>query len=429
MPLINIEIPAEDGWRDDVASRVLFAAVGIVTLILGLRLWAAVEPEGVVAAIPTFLTFAVAIQLFVFMIADIELRDHGRTIGYAVLATFAFIAAVLMWQSSPDEFPVRLGTDALAFTVYGTNLALEGINPMTISMAPALDLPGATETATYHVDGSLVDDWSYPGGLVWVFAPQFVTIGHGPVGGRLTTVIAAVGLGVSMLRALPPIYAPAALLAIAAPRNIFATAVGGLIDVFWVLPTVVALLLWYQDRSVLSAGVLGVACAMKQQPTFIVPFLAIWLWHERDSLTEFARLGSACAAVGGGAFLALNLPFIISDPAAWVTSVFTPLGGSDAPLESVGVGLAAFKSAGLDLPRWLFRLCTAVMGVGAFAAYWRWFEQLRWAAWIAPAIILFFAPRSLPSYVNTVVPLVMLALFAVHGRLAVPRRRSSEVTT
>jgi uncharacterized membrane protein len=178
---------------------------------------------------------------------------------------------------------------------------------------------------------------------------------------------------------------------------------------------------------VAAAGVLGVACAMKQQPMFILPFLAIWLWQERDSLEQFTSIAVKSIAAGGGAFFLLNLPFILADPGAWLASVFTPLGGGEAPLRSVGVGLAAFQQAGLDLPRWLFRACTALGGVGLLAGYWRWFDQLRWMAWIAPAIFLMLTPRNLPSYVNTVIPLALLALFAVHHRLVWEPKRRSEV--
>jgi uncharacterized membrane protein len=427
MPLIDIEIPEQDGWRDDVASRMLLFCLALVTLMLGLQLWSAVNPEGVIAAIPTFLAYATAIQIMIFAVADVDLREQGRTVAYLVVGLFAFIFLLLMWQSAPDEYPLRLGTDAIAFSSYATEIALNGANPMTQSMLPALELAGAPRSATYHVDGSLVDQWSYPAGIIWWLTPQMATIGRAPVGVRLNSIIAVVALAVLLIRALPAVYAPAALLTVGAPRNQFYMAAGGLIDIFWVLPTAGALVLWYCDRTVLSAAVLGVACAMKQQPMFILPFLAIWLWQERDSVEQFADVALKSIAAGAGTFLLLNLPFILSDPSAWLSSVFTPLGGGEAPLRSVGVGLASFNQAGLDLPRWLFRLCTAVAGLGLLGAYWRWFDRLRWMAWIAPAIFLMFTPRNLPSYVNTIVPLALLALFAVHGRLSMPPARRSEV--
>jgi hypothetical protein len=409
-----LDIPEDDGWRDDVAARVLFVIFGAVLLRLGLRLWAVVEPEGLIAAIPTFLCYAGGVQLLVLAASDVDFHAHGRTIAYLTAALLTLVTFAVSWQTG---FPVRLGTDALAFTSYSVELVAEGANPMAASMAPAADLPGAPDRWTYRVDGSRVESWSYPAGMFYAYLPQYLLIGRGPLGIRLTSVLGVLALAIVLIRSLPPVYAPTGVLALSIPRNQFLTAAGGLVDMWWLLPTVLALLAWYRERRLAAAVALGVACAMKQQPWAIPPFLAIWLWKERDSTRQFLRRGGRCAAVGLGTFAALNAPFFFADPAAWVDSVLVPLGGAGIPLEETGVGLAVLNQAGLGMPRSTFRIATATIIVLILAAYWRWFEQLRWAAWLAPPVILLWTPRSLPSYFNWAIPLALLAMVAVQGRL------------
>jgi hypothetical protein len=106
--------------------------------------------------------------------------------------------------------------------------------------------------------------------------------------------------------------------------------------------------------------------------------------------------------------------------------VLVPIAGSESPLVSHGVGLAALNSAaGQVITRAQFEMVIPVAIIGAAVAYWYWFDRLRWAAWLAPPAILFFAPRSLPSYFHWFVPIAVLALFAAHGELVGQREVSA----
>jgi uncharacterized membrane protein len=189
---------------------------------------------------------------------------------------------------------------------------------------------------------------------------------------------------------------------------------------WWVLPTVVTVWLWATDRRLLAAAVFGVACAMKQQPWAIGVPLAIWVWHESETPRVFVQRATTYIGVGLTTFTLLNLPWLLADPGAWLASVLVPVSSSDAaPLVSRGVGLAILNHAvdGAIVSRATFEtLIYATVAVGA-ATYWRYFERLRWAAWLFPAVVFLFTPRSLPSYFHWFVPVATVALFAAHGRL------------
>lgn len=417
MSLIEVNIPEEEGWRDDVASRVLCLVLGMLLMRAGLRMWAAASTERLAAAAATALLFALGVQIAILAAADIDFEEHGRKIGYAVVGLLTVLTVIVIWQT--DVIP-RLNSDVLAFTSHAVEVAQSGGNPFAASMAPAADLPGAPGEWTYRTDGSRVEEWSYPGGTLWAYSAQFAVIGRGPIGLRLTSMLAVGGLAALLVWALPSTYFAAGPLALLGGQNTWLAAAGGLNDMWWVLPATGALVLWAQDRRLATATAIGVAMAMKQQAWVLGPFLAIWVWRERESLAGFARQATAYGAVGVAAFGVLNLPWIVTSPTAWLTSVFVPLGtGGDAPLVSTGVGLAALNTAtdGALVARGTFDVLIFAVVAGSAVAYWRWFDELRWAAWVLPAAVFLMAPRSLPSYFYWFLPLALLALFAAHGEI------------
>jgi uncharacterized membrane protein len=418
--LIDINIPEEEGWQDTLASRVLALILAALLMRAGLRLWGAAIDNGVTAAVLTALTFAVGVQIAVLCASDIDFEAHSRKIAYGSVTALTLLAVGLAYETG--AFP-KLGSDVIAFTSYASELVAEGTNPFAASMAPSAELPGHPDRWTRRADGSKVVDWSYPGGTLWLYTTQYVTIGRSPFGIRLTSIIGVGLLAVAMIRWLPREYAALAPISLLAAQNEFMAAVGGLNDMWWVLPTGGALVLWARDRRVWAAAVLGVACAMKQQPWPIALFLAIWVWRERESFEDFARTGGTYAAVGLGTFTLLNLPWLLADPAAWVGSVLVPVAGDTSPLVSTGVGIAALNTAADGLiPRSTFDLLIPATISVAALGYWYYFEKIRWAAWLAPPVILYFAPRSLPSYFHWFVPIAVLALFARFGRLEGQRR-------
>jgi uncharacterized membrane protein len=98
-------------------------------------------------------------------------------------------------------------------------------------------------------------------------------------------------------------------------------------DIWWV-----AFLIWawmLHERRWTAGLLLGAACAIKQTAWFAAPFYLLWVWR-RHGLAEMARQG----AIAAGAFVAINLPWIIWSPHAWLTSLLLPM---TLPLEPVGV--------------------------------------------------------------------------------------------
>ena len=178
-----------------------------------------------------------------------------------------------------------------------------------------------------------------------------------------------------------------------------------------VVPIALVLAAWhFRDRRWLFSILLGLACAYKQYAWFFVPLLGVEVviaYGWREALRR--------AAIGLGAFMAPNLPYLIASPGPWFMSLWLPM---SEPLFSMGVGVIAL-SMGHIIP-YAAPLFYAILEVAALGAaiwaYVRWRRNIGDAVLILALLPLFFAFRSLADYFAFV---PWLALYAAH-RLYAP---------
>ena len=313
-------------------------------------------------------------------------------------------------------------TDVMAFAHGGAEILLDGNNPYAAS-------PGAVDqiaerfgvSLTRTTDGGVID-WliSYPALHVLTFtaliAAEFADLRWG------TLIIELIALTL-IWRAMSPkgrLLAPFVLLMEPFLSVIFTG--GGVTDWLWVLPLALTAISLHRRQFGYAGIALGLACAVKQHPWFVVPFVLIWvvqtLRSEGDGrLTGEGRRSIAGFAAGATAgFMVPNLPFIIWDPAEWFEGVMSPaLGGMVAD----GHGIAALVARGvLDLQPGIFLALIAAAFLGAIVLYARRFERLQDLLWVLPPVIMFLSFRSLHSYFVFWLPIALLwlDLRAVGGR-------------
>lgn len=166
--------------------------------------------------------------------------------------------------------------------------------------------------------------------------------------------------------------------------------ISGNLDLFYVLLIVLAWLM--RERRWLSALFLGLALASKQIAWFFVPFYAILIWRQYGPREAGLRL-----MLAGGVALAINLPFIIWNPGAWLAGVLAPMAD---PMFPLGVGLVNLSSSHLlpYLPNWVYLSLEAGAMAALLACYWRICRVCPEAAMLLAVLPLFLAWRSLPSY-------------------------------
>jgi len=83
---------------------------------------------------------------------------------------------------------------------------------------------------------------------------------------------------------------------------------------------------FWNSESVIAPVALGLACATKQNPWFVVPFALVHCAYIRDR-APVARN----AAIALRAFLAPNLPSTLWDPGAWLRGVLFPMLSGEIP--------------------------------------------------------------------------------------------------
>lgn len=344
----------------------------------------------------------------------------------------AWTALAILTLAMGAAFADRLsyesvGTDAILFTRYSVDLTLSGDNPYAHSMAPAFDLYAANEAFVTHTeDGGRVLSLSYPALSFLPFIPQ-VLAGIDNV--NVTPVVVLLVVVWVLVRESPSQLASAPIALIFANLSLVHFSFGGVFDILWVLPLIFAMRAWARQRWRTAAVLFGLACAVKQTPWLIAPFLGVWLYLESPDRRTFLRRARTCLTWGLGAFLLPNLPFLISDPGAWLRGVLTPL-GSSAPLVMQGQGLTLLEASGVEnMSRSFFTVVLALMLAASLALYVVYFARLRWFAWIAPMLLTWFYARSLQNYFIYFVPVAYYAfLLGSEHQLAVAGETTSGVS-
>lgn len=197
-------------------------------------------------------------------------------------------------------------------------------------------------------------------------------------------------LAILLLASVPAAARPwIGLLLLADTPLLNAAAIGDL-DVFYILLLFVAWRWW--RRPALSTLAFGLALAAKQLAWFYTPFYLIRVWHERGW-----RAAAARALGAGGVFVALNLPFFLNNPHAWLAGVLAP---QVDPMFPAGNGLVRLALLGLVplAPSWVYAGLELLALVACIVWYWRHGRRMPEVGFVLAVLPLWFAWRSLTTY-------------------------------
>jgi uncharacterized membrane protein len=365
------------------------------------------HPEVVVLLL---ITYALAFTLLVFSTLDSDLVLKLRDV---VLASLVLTIAISWYVITQIEYPNSYQTDALAFSHYSAVLYSKGINPYAQDLQSALSAFSVSpQFITLTPTGDLVSTLNYP-------ALQFLDL------------LPAVWLGIHDARIVLFIFEIAAVLIIYfwAPKEIRPLALiplfagsdlminfgaGALGEFLWVLPLV--LMIVYMDRPWLAGVMFGLACATKQTPWLLAPFLLVWFLRSRPEVAlklraERTGMFAICAA---GAFLIPNLGFMWENFGAWYSGVVTPASGN---LVVLGQGFSLITLAGgVPLPPAFYLIATFVVGATLLVNYFVYFEKLAYAVWAFPAAILWFSYRGLQNYFIFWTPLLVMSAVLLYRK-------------
>ena len=348
----------------------------------------------------------VAVAAIAMALVAIALRaPHlaGRPlVSGAVLAAYALIGISFV-AGAPYH------SDAVANVHRAAELLVSGSDPYrSLDTIAALDRFGIDrEYATHLVDGTPLRSFNYPALAVLLPAP-FVALGLADL--RPLYLALLVGACLALTAAVSAPWRPFVLAAVIGNVAIARQHVLAGIDPTWAILLGAALLALERARrdratglALLSAVLLGLACASRQPAWFAVPFVVAAVWRDRG-IAHAARY----AAVALVAFLAPALPFLALAPGAYVSGVLAPI---LLPLEPHGVGLAWLGQTGalplLDRGVYAVLALIALTGVGVVAHGRRPVLPAVPVLALAP---VYLAWRALQSYFTFAGPFAALAV-------------------
>jgi uncharacterized membrane protein len=386
--------------------RIAFLFSGQFALYEGFADWnrgrADIHPE---VAVLTLAIYAVSLLVIAMSLVrgSIVLRFRNLPLLPLLLATVTsiYVVATIAYNGS-------YRTDVLAYSHYAAILFVtKGANPYTQNMTNALAMFNVQPSdLTPLTSGTYLATFQYPALNFLVFVP-FVWLGLRDM--RWVLVLFEIGTvlilyvkGPRKLRLLLllPLFAGSDLMI-----NYTAASVS---DALWVLPLLFTA--FYMDRPIVSGIFYGVACAFKQLPWVLAPFLLIYMMRTKEGQDLRAKIARTTkfALTSVALFLVFNLPFMIENMTAWLGNVLTPM-TEDLVMLSQGASLLTQVGL-LPVDKVFYTVMTGAVAVVLIVNYYVYFDKLKYVVWIFPGIVLWFSYRTLTSYIIYWMPLMLAAL-------------------
>jgi len=389
----------------DVMVRLGLIFTGVVLIYVGYSTW----DRGQIYAHYEIAVLSMVSYLLGFCSLILSAVNYRKLIEFKHIEYFIFFAllfCLIIWTYTYIRvISPGYGTDAMAFNHYSAQLVLEGKNPYQYSMAPAIekfDVP--RQFTTLYTDGTSVDRTPHPALSFLIYVP-FVAVGLSDM--RWVTLLFQVAVLAIIFYKAPKSLKPLILLPLFFPDMLDYTG-GAVTDFLWVLPLV--LMVVYIDDIRKSGIFFGLTCAIKPTALIFAPFLLIWYWKTKPTPNfkkQFVKIAKFFS-ISAAAFLIPNLPFLLSDFSAWAHGALAPIFGNMIPF---GSGVSSVSQIGMiSLPKMFFTTCVILVTLTLMLNYWVYFDRLKYAVWIFPAVILWFSYRSLQSYFIYFVPVLLISL-------------------
>lgn len=310
-------------------------------------------------------------------------------------------------------------SDVYLVSDYSANLVRLGQNPYLFDLGDAYRVYRASSTLqTPTSDGDFIGKMVYPALAFLLFVPFQVL-------GIPTNLIFALFYWLTLLvmfMGAPRLVRPVILLPLLIEPRYALYGLGGVSDTVWAFLICLMIVSW-RNRS-LSAVWFGLACALKQQPWLLVPFLAIRLLRDSDEEERTFRLLDALQffLIAGGVFALVNLPYIVWDFPAWLAGSVSPFFDR---MITLGQGLSSLTTEGVVfIPRSMYTIYMLLGYAACIFVYWRHTHSLKSLIWLFPGLVLWLGQRSLSSYwyFNLMPFLLSLARDSLPWPLVAPSR-------
>jgi len=397
------------GERFAVRVSMLFAAGFIFAE--GLQNWIRgqieTHPEVVYLLL---ISYGLAFALFI-----LATLDDRRILNVRDVAFFSLIltTAISWYVVTQIEHPASYQTDALAFVHYSAILLARGVNPYSQNLQSALTMFSVSpQFITLTPTGNLVTTLDYPALQVIAFLPA---VWIGLKDARIVIYLFELATLTVIYVWSPKELRPLALIPLFAGSDLAINfSAGSIADFIWLLPMV--LMIVWMDFPLVAGAMFGLACAVKQTPWLLAPFLVVWFLRSTPQLGLRKRLARVAlfAAASIAAFIVPNIWFMNMDFGSWYSGVFTPAFGNLVVL-SQGLSLITLAN-GVPLPPVFYLTTVAIVATVALVEYYLYFEKIAYALWAFPALILWFSYRGLQNYFIFWTPLLVMSTVTLYKR-------------
>jgi len=398
--------------------RIAFLFSGQFALYEGFQDWnrgrADIHPE---VAVLTLTIYGVSLFIIAMSLMPSKFVLRFRDLP---LLPFALATVTSLYVVAAIAYKGAYRTDVLAYSHYAALLfAGQGTNPYVTDMAKALSMFAVQPSdLTPLMSGTYLTTFQYPALHFLVFVP-FVWLGLQDM--RWVLVLFEIGVVLVLYLRGPRNLKPMLLIPLFAGSDLMINFTAASVsDALWVLPLVFTAL--YVEKPVHAGVFYGLACAMKQTPWVLAPFLLIYMLRTTDNRDLHDRLLRVVkfTATSVALFVVANLPFLIASPNAWFRNVMTPL-AEDLVILSQGPSLLTQVGL-LPVGRMFYTVLAVAVAVVLMVNYYVYFDHLKYALWIFPGIILWFSYRALTNYIIYWTPLILVSLIlwyeAEHAKVA-----------
>jgi uncharacterized membrane protein len=396
----------EEGLSLAQAARVL---TGVLWLAWGT--WLTLGSSAPSAALLGSIT---AMAGFVALAAAVLTRSQERQ---RVLDGVLFMGTIALVVILPVVSALAGGyaTDELAYDQAAAAGLLHGVNPYTMDFTHALQTFGVGTGATMTLDGTVVPFIAYPSLSFLVYVPAVFAFGEHSYAGLLVDVAAWACAGWVLWRLLDDRMKAWVPVLVAFPAFLGAVIMGAT-DSLFVPLELIAVCGWDRFGKPGQRGVwrwagpvaLGLACCMKQQPWLLAPFLVAGISIEahRRKL-DWRRIAARYVGLAFAAFIIPNIPFMVWNPAAWISRLAMPVTGALVPMGFGPAGLMRpYSIGGGNLT--VFGLAAGCALLAAFALFFVRYERLRRVLPLLPLGALLLSTRSFSSYFTFCVPALVM---------------------
>lgn len=380
----------------------LIAAAGVFWAVFQVFPFQSAAPyTGVYVALGAIATLGVAFAALAARDVRTLSRANHVLVVTAALGIIAYIVGIIVSG-------ISYGTDEEIFVQHSAHLLGQGVNPYGADLTPAFHRYAmSSEFYTKLLDGTYTHGLDYPAVpvlLTWAangLLHDYHTVAFVCGGALVASIFVAYKL-------LPRDYRGAATIMCVGFPILMDHARGGVVGIIMLPFLMVAVAGWERigrdgrltRRAIIAAVCFGVALSVQQLAWMMAPFFvtAIFLtrWPELGAKAAL-KVTALFAAIAAGTMLVINSPFIIWNPGAWLSGVTEPLrqkaiaegeGMVDIPISlHFGTGNLSMYSLG-----------GAAVYAAFFVLFVLYFDRLRPAWIIAPALALVFQGRPLIEY-------------------------------